>query len=362
MAGEQTMENSSDRQDPIQRLADLVEESKRSYTETQQELSELQVLLEQTSGEVEKLDQRTAQVTNRLRHIEANLNSFPREDIKEAYSASQASQLRLVMLRSQVEQIEAKREILQSQTERLRDFLDIAEQVPGLSTSKDALSVSPSAGDSVVMRVIEAQEGERQRLARQMHDGPAQSLTNLILQAEIVEKSFDISPDQSRTELTNLRNAVKATFEKTMDFVFELSPMMLDDLGAVPTLRRYVEDFEEKSGLSLALEIIGEERRLAPHVEVTVFRVIQELLHNVWQHAHASHVQVGLDLKGSMIAITVEDDGSGFDVDEVMASANERKTLGITTMKQRIEMLGGTIQFDSSLGRGTKVTMSIPAA
>jgi two-component system sensor histidine kinase DegS len=356
------MEDSSAIQDPMQRLSDLVEESKRSYTEVQQQLSDLQVLLEQTSGEVQKLDERTAQVTNRVRHIEANLNSFPREDISEAYSASQASQLRLVMLRSQVEQIEAKREILRSEAEHLRNFLDVAEHIPGLSTPGHALSPSPSAGDSVVMRVIEAQEGERQRLARQMHDGPAQSLTNLILQAEIVEKSFDVGPDQSRAELTNLRNAVKATFEKTMDFVFELSPMMLDDLGAVPTLRRYVEDFEEKSGLSVALEIVGEERRLATHVEVTVFRVVQELLHNVWQHAHASHVQVGLDLKGPSITVTVEDDGSGFDVDEVLAAASERKTLGITTMKQRIEMLSGTIDFDSSLGRGTKVTMSIPAA
>jgi two-component system sensor histidine kinase DegS len=356
------MDDSSQTQDPYQRLGDLVARSKRSYTEAQKELEELEVLLQQTSGEVEKLDQRTAQVTNKLRHIEANLDGYPREDIKEAYSASQASQLRLVMLRSQIEQLEARKENLESQAEQLRTFLEIVEEIPGLSTPGEALGASPAPADSVVMRVIEAQEGERKRLARQMHDGPAQSLTNLILQAEIVEKSFDMGADQSRTELTNLRNAVKATFEKTMDFVFELSPMMLDDLGAVPTLRRYVEDFEQKSGLTVALDIVGEERRLAPHVEVTVFRVIQELLHNVWQHAHASHVQVGLNLKGATVAITVEDDGSGFDVDEVMASASERKTLGIATMRQRIEMLGGTIRFESSLGRGTKVTMSIPAA
>ena len=99
---------------------------------------------------------------------------------------------------------------------------------------------------------------------------------------------------------------------------------------------------------------------MAPYVEVTIFRVIQELLHNVGQHAHASHVQVGLNLQGSKVGITVEDDGSGFDVEEVLNSAKERKSLGIATMQQRLEMLGGTIQFESSLGRGTKVTMQIP--
>src|SRR4030042_1975060 len=294
--------------DPIERLADLVEESKRVYTETQNELEDLDVLLQQTSGEVEKFDQRTAQVTNRVRHIEANLNSYPREDIRDAYSASQASQLRLVM------------------------------------------------------RIIEAQEGERRRLARQMHDGPAQSLSNLILQAEIVERTFGQGLEQARAELANLRSAVNATFEKTMDFIFELSPMMLDDLGAVPTLRRYIEDFQDKTGLGVTFDLVGEDRRLAPYVEVTIFRVIQELLRNVGQHAHAAHVQVNLNMQGSMVGIVVEDDGSGFDVEEVLASAQERRTLGIATMQRRVEMLGGNFKLDSSLGGGAKVTIQIPAA
>ena len=355
------MEENREKRDPIEALAELVEDSKRAYTEAQNELQEVEVLLGQTSGEVQKLDQRTAQVTNKLRHIETNLNGYPREEIKEAYSASQAAQLRLAMLRSQAEQLQAKKESLVGLSDRLRSFLDVADQIPKLSTPGKGLT-APSVGpDSVIMRVIEAQEGERQRLARQMHDGPAQSLTNLILQAEIVERSFDMGTDQVRAELSNLRNAVNRTFEKTMDFVFELSPMMLDDLGAVPTLRRYVEDFQEKSGLNIAFDVVGEERRLAPYVEISIFRVIQELLHNVWQHAHASHVQVGLNFQGSTVGITVEDDGSGFDVDDVMALAKERKSLGISTMQQRLEMLGGTMQFDSSLGRGTKVSMQVPA-
>lgn len=356
------MEDNEERQDPIRSLAELVEESKREYTRIQNELTEIEVLIEQTSGEVQKLDHRTAQVTNKLRHIESNLNSYPREDIKEAYSASQASQLRLVMLRTQVEQLQAKKETLEPQIEYLRRFLDTVDQVPGLSPYGEEMVSSTVQGDSVVMRIIEAQEGERQRLARQMHDGPAQSLTNLILQAEIVDRSFAEDTNRARSELVNLKNAVNATFQKTMDFIFELSPMMLDDLGAVPTVRRYVDDYQEKSGLSVALDVVGEERRLAPYVEVTIFRVIQELLHNVWQHAHASHVQVNLDLRTATISINVEDDGSGFDVDEAVAAAKERKTLGITTLQQRVDMLGGSIEFDSSLGRGTRVTVKIPAA
>jgi len=356
------MENKEDRQDPRQSLVDLIEESKRDYTQIGNELKEIELLIEQTSSEVQKLDHRTAQVTNRLRHIESNLSSYPREDIREAYSASQDSQVRLLMLRAQVEQLQGKKESLDRQAEHLRRFLDAINEFPGLAIGQEAMAPSALSGDKVITRIIEAQEGERQSLARQMHDGPAQSLTNLILQAEIVERLFDRDMDQARLELTSLKNAVNATFQKTMDFIFELSPMMLDDLGVVPTLRRYVEDFREKSGLQIALDIVGEDRRPAPYVEVTIFRVIQELLHNVRQHAHASHVQVNLDLQGAVVGITVEDDGSGFDVDEVLAAAKERKTLGISTMQRRLEMLGGQVQFESSLGRGTKVTIEIPAA
>lgn len=355
------MQEKEDRQDPFQSLADLVEDSKREYTKTQNELKEIEVLIQQTSNEVQKLDLRTAQVTNKLRHIESNLNSYPREDIKEAYAASQDSQLRLLMLRSQVEQLQGKKESLERLAEHLRQFLEIVDKFPGLTAQWEQMGSADTSGDRVITRIIEAQEGERQRLARQMHDGPAQSLTNLILQAEIVEKLFDRDLDQARSELTNLKNAVNATFQKTRDFIFELSPMMLDDLGVVPTLRRYADDFEEKSGLQIDLDVVGEERRPAPHVEVTIFRTIQELLHNVWQHAHATHVQVNLDLQSTMVGITVEDDGSGFDFDEVMSAAKERKTVGIANIQRRVELLGGQIQFESSVGRGTKVTMSVPA-
>ena len=138
--------------------------------------------------------------------------------------------------------------------------------------------------------------------------------------------------------------------------------MMLDDLGTVPTLRRYLEDFQDKTGVGVSFDLVGDERRLAPYVEVTLFRLVQELLRNVGQHAHASHVQVNLNLQGSTVGIVVEDDGRGFDVEEAFGSAQERRTLGITTMQKRVEMLGGKLELESNLGRGPKVTIQLPAA
>lgn len=337
---------------PHQRLRSLVEETKSAYERIERELQEIALQMKQCSSEVERLAQRNAQIASRVRQIEVNLESYPQKDIKEAYTAAQDSQLRLFTMRSQMERLQSKEEALRAQAEQLRRFLEVAPEI-------EEPSLTPS-GESTIVRVIEAQENERQRLARQMHDGPAQSLTNLILQAEICERLFALDPERAQLELENLKEAVNATFQDTRRFIFGLRPMILDDLGLVPTLRRYIQDFREKSGLSIALHIMGEERRLAPHLEVTIFRMIQELLNNVDQHAHAAQVDVTLDLEGELVAVTVEDNGCGFDVEEILDTARERKSVGLLTIKERTEMLGGEVEIDSSVGRGTKVRLELP--
>ena len=340
-------------------LEELVEEGKKEYDQSQKELKEIDVLIRQTTSEVDKLVQRNAQVATKVRQMEANINTYPRADIKEMYSAAQDTQVRLFMMRSQVEQLQSKQQNLEKYARQLRRFLDVSEQlVSGHVASWQ--EGTTTLGEPTIVRIIEAQEHERQDLARQMHDGPAQLLTNLILQAEICERLFDIDPVRARTELGNLKSAVTTTFQRTRDFIFNLRPMMLDDLGLVPTLKRYVEAFQEKNGVATTLTVVGKERRVAPYAEVTVFRIVQGLLSNVSQHAHATHVQIILDMQGDGIGATVEDDGSGFDVNEALVSARQRKTLGISTMQERVDMLGGTIRFDSSIGRGTKVTVQIP--
>jgi len=138
--------------------------------------------------------------------------------------------------------------------------------------------------------------------------------------------------------------------------------MMLDDLGLVPTLRRYIEGFEARSGIAATVSASGEDQRYAPHTEITVYRVIQEALSNVEEHAHATHVRVALDLAEDQVTATVEDDGSGFDVESALAQARQRKTRGLASMQERVKMLGGSLQVESGAGRGTRVHLTLPAS
>jgi two-component system sensor histidine kinase DegS len=204
--------------------------------------------------------------------------------------------------------------------------------------------------------LINAQEAERQRLSRQMHDGPAQALSNFILQTEIAMRLFDVDPTQARDELGSLKVSAMGTFQKVRNFIFELRPMMLDDLGLIPTIRRYADTFKEQTGLEVNVTVSGTERRLESYLEVMVFRAIQELLGNAARHSQATLLKINIDLTDDLIRVGVDDNGRGFDIDSVKG-----KNLGLKLIRERTEMLGGTFEVDSATGKGTRVMFTLPA-
>lgn len=327
------------------------------YEQAQRELKEMDVLIQQTTGEVKRLAQRNTQATNRLRQVEASLNTTSRADIREAYATVMDTQQRLFTMRGQLEKLQSDQRNMVRYRDLLNGIVEATEQTRG----GNGASGEAEFTQQPVVRIIEAQERERHRLSRQIHDGPAQSLTNLVLQAEICERLFDVDAERARTELTNLKESVTSTFKKVRGFIMTLRPMMLDDLGLVPALRRYVESFAENSGVLAHLTVTGKERRLASYKEVTTFRIIQELLNNAHEHSHAGSVQVNLDMGDDLIRTSVEDDGSGFELTETLTSP-ELEQLGLATMRERVEMLGGQMHVDSDLGQGTKVDFELPVS
>lgn len=338
-------------------LEQLLEECSRDYDQVQRELKEIDLLIQQTTSEAERLAQRNTQATNRLRQVEAALDTVPREDIQEAYTTVLSTQQRLFTMRGQLEKLQSNQRNLTRYLDLLRNTLQVTDR----AAYESAALGEEEPTQPLVVRIIEAQERERQKLSQQMHDGPAQSLTNLILQAEICERLFDSDAERARTELANLKSAVAATFQKVKGFILNLRPMMLDDLGLVPTLRRYVDGFSDNSGINANLMITGKERRVESHKEVTVFRLIQELLNNAAEYGRASNIQINLDMGESLIRVSVEDNGSGFELADMLNSPDADR-LGLATMRERVEMLGGQIHFDSALGRGTRVSFELPVS
>ena len=329
--------------------AELTNQMDRS----RQQLREIDMLLNQSQVEVNKLAQRNAAITNHLQQVQAQFDSIPRADLRMAYDSALDAQQRLFVMRGQIEKLQSDQTHLKDHTQVLEKVLAALENgFPAEDGKKQ------NAADMVetVELIIQAQEGERLRLSRQMHDGPAQALSNFILQTEIAMRLFEVDQTKAKEELSTMKISAASTFQKVRDFIFELRPMMLDDLGLTPTLKRYVGIFKEQSGVDVRLMVTGEERRLESYQEVMIFRAVQELLSNVARHSGASQAEVKLDMDQARVQVSVDDNGKGFNPQEVP----ERGSMGLKVIRDRVEMLGGSFDLVSEVGQGTHVSFQIP--
>lgn len=320
--------------------------------ETKKALREVTLMIEQSQGEVMKLSQRNAAITTHLQQVQTQFEKMPLQDIRNAYDSALDAQQRLFVMRGQLEKLQNEKTHL----ERFRAALERALSVSNLASPSTSTSAARGPLASVEM-LVNAQETERQRLSRQMHDGPAQALSNFILQTEIAMRLMDVDAGQAREELNSLKASAMGTFQKVRNFIFELRPMMLDDLGLAPTIRRYADAFKEQTGLDVNVTVTGQERRLEPYLEVMMFRAIQELLGNAARHSQATSVKVILDLGEDRIRVSVDDNGKGFDADSIQQGNN----LGLKLIRERTEMLGGSFEIDSALGKGTRILFGVPA-
>lgn len=334
-------------------IDELIETTRAELEQVRNEIKEISMLVEQSQGEVEKLAQRNASITAHLHQMQAHFETVPREDIRSTYEAAQDAQQRLFTMRGQLEKLQSDETHLKRYGDHLTLVLTVVEGGADIKVAD-----SSSAQTSTFQQVIEAQEEERSKISRQLHDGPAQAFANFILQTEIAVRLFGSDPEKAKEELTNLKAAATSTFSQVRDFIFDLRPMMLDDLGLIPTARRYIEAYKEKTGMEVSMVLTGTERRLETHLEVLTFRAIQSLMKNVRDYAQATKLKVTVDLGDAEMRASVEDNGRGFDLEDM--AEEEREKFGFEQLRESIEQIGGTFDVESSTGAGTRVSFTIP--
>jgi signal transduction histidine kinase len=214
-----------------------------------------------------------------------------------------------------------------------------------------AVDLSERVSRDSVRRVVEAQELERARLARELHDETGQALTSILLGLKPLERSAESGA------VALVRELVVSTLQSVRRLAVELRPSALDDFGLVPAVERLAQTFREQSGLAVDLEAQLGEDRLHPEAETTLYRVIQEALTNIVKHADATRVSILLQRKSGAVVAVVEDDGSGFD-----PGATREDALGLAGMRERVLLVGGRLQVESSPGSGTTLVAEVPAS
>ena len=208
--------------------------------------------------------------------------------------------------------------------------------------------------------VIKAQEEERKRIARELHDETSQSLTGLVIGIRMVQEIVpDYMPDvQERLE--NINDLAHATLNEVHTMAVRLRPSVLDDLGLAPALRSYAREYSENTGIPVEMQLLGMSHRLTPELETVLYRVIQEALTNVARHSNATSCRVTLRRKEQVVQGVIEDNGQGFDSQKVMLSDEKGRGLGLHGMKERIELVGGSLEFAARPVKGTTIFIEAP--
>jgi signal transduction histidine kinase len=201
-------------------------------------------------------------------------------------------------------------------------------------------------------RVVDAQERERRRIARELHDDTGQSLTSVLIGLRLAEESEDMA--QARQTLADLRETVTAAIRDLRALAVELRPTALDDFGLEPALERLADTFGGRTGLNIELHVTGLERRLGEHLETALYRVVQEGLTNIAKHAGATRVEIDVQGHDHSVGMTIEDDGRGFVV------SGPALGLGLVSMRERAELLGGSLSVQSTPGQGTTLSVEVP--
>lgn len=356
----------------------IFEISEAARQEHQMLINELQRVVEdlnETIHAVDELDVQFRRSRTRLVEVSRDFRRFGEKDIREAYENATKLQLSLTINREKEESLKQKRDELQK---RIRNLERTIERAEALFSQMNVVLEYLSGDLGQVTRILEsaknrqllglkiilAQEEERRRIAREIHDGPAQSMANLILRTDIAERMLAKGElDVVKQELGELKRNVRTELEEVRKIIFNLRPMTLDDLGLVPTIRKLLQDFEEKTRIHTKFEFRGRDRRISSPMEVALFRLVQESLTNVQKHANASYVTVEMAyLSDNMMRVSIADNGVGFDLQrwETKTASGGGNSFGLVGMRERVELLEGKFQIESSKQAGTRIVIEVP--
>ena len=210
------------------------------------------------------------------------------------------------------------------------------------------------------LKVLETQEDERQRIARELHDSTVQNLTSIIHKTELCIKLLDIDIIRAKLELATMTHTIKIIINEMREIIYDLKPMSLSDLGLVVTVRQLAKQIMVNNDIKTTVRSNEERDDILPVIRLTLFRVIQEACNNIIKHAKANSIEIDFNFEDSEITVVIKDNGIGFDCNILDQKFDGKYGFGIPIMKERIYLLSGSLNIDSKINGGTIITVKVP--
>ncbi|MGB9780034.1 MAG: sensor histidine kinase [Caldanaerobacter sp.] len=346
-------------------IFEILEKAKEEARRLEAQLEELKVQVINVIKEVEMCEKKEKKCRLKLALVSKQFGHLSEQAIKEAYEEAKEAQIELALKRREEKELIEKRNELERKLLDTRAIIEKAEKL----SSQINIALNYLNGDLKAMnlqleqlkdkqalsvKIIEAQEEERKRIAREIHDGPAQAMANVLLKSELCEKLITKDVEKAKLELRNLKEIVQQSLKEVRKIIYDLRPSSLDDLGLVPALSRYIKNFEEETGIHVDFTVFSDYYRLSPEIELTCFRVVQEALTNIKKHSKAKNASIKFEFGMKYVSIIIKDDGVGFEKDKI------GQGYGLMGMRERVEILKGKFEISSFKGKGTQIYISIP--
>ncbi len=341
----------------------IAEDGRQEMERLRSQLKELQELALQTTMEVDRTEKRTRYARTHLAQVSRDFRNHSEEQIRHAYEVANACQTELLLLRQKEAELRGRRDELERTNANMEELVERAEVImsqmgmaatmlTGSWTQVDEKLQQLDNWQQLGAKIIVAQEDERRRIARDLHDGPVQTLAGISLRTELCQRLLELEPQRLGKELVHLERMVRESTCDLRKIIFNLRPFALDDLGMVPALQRMFQRLQQDDGFQVEFVVHGEERRLGSTKEVAVYRIIQEALNNVSKHAEVNNATVKMEFLTGGLRIQITDQGCGFTPEHIPEDSH-----GLVTMRERAELIGGSLSIYARGQAGTTVEL-----
>lgn len=348
-------------------IFNIGEEARDEFERLQQELNETREDVIRHINAGDELEQKVRYSRQRLSEVSKEFDRYSETEIREVYEKTHAMQTELAIARQEEKALRDKRDDLERRLNTLDQTIERAEGLAGkisviLTYLNDdfrqvnEMIIEAKEKQEFGLKIIEAQEDERRKISREIHDGPPQMLANILLRSDLVDRTFrEGTYEDALCEMKSIRKMIRSSLYEVRRIIYDLRPMALDDLGLIPTIKKYVATVSDYNDIDIEFIPLGKEERLQQKYEIAFFRLMQEALQNAVKHAEASLIKVKLEITESVISMTIKDDGKGFD-----PGLKQDKSFGLIGMRERVEMLNGKLEINSEIGKGTAIMIKVP--
>lgn len=321
--------------------------------------------------EVDQLEKQDKACRLKLVEVSKNFNKYGEKDIKEAYEMASEVRINFFTKMNEEKLLRERRDNLEISLRNIMINIDSGEKIINQISiamgylEGNILSALEGADKNSEMfigiKILEAQENERKRIARDIHDGPAQHMANVVMKVDICNMVIQKDMEEGLKELADLKESVKVALREVRSIIFDLRPMALDDLGLSETIQQNVKAITQEHPMEIKLKLKPVHMEIESIIQIAVYRIVQEIFNNIVKHSKAKHVEVKLDFGLKYLILIITDDGIGFDVEETLRRVKTMgASYGLIGIYDRVNQLQGEIQIKSAVGKGTNYTVKLP--